>query len=135
MNGRRLSLRLACLLGMIVPTVTATNQTGDPAENLTDTTYENAVATAAVPSSYQQAATLFQAIGASTASSWAVSSCSRYSLPGSPATGGKTGSGPCIFDPLCGTRVIDRPPVAVDLRLIGISKTFRYSTGVCLYGS
>lgn len=40
---------------------------GDPAENLADTPYENAVVTAAAPSSYQQAATLFQAIGASTA--------------------------------------------------------------------
>lgn len=67
MNWRRLSLLLTCLLGIVLPTVTATNQTGDPAENLTDTIYENAVATAAAPSSYQQAATLFQAIGASIA--------------------------------------------------------------------
>lgn len=39
MDWRRLSLLLACLLGTVVPTGAATNQTAMPAGNLTDVAY------------------------------------------------------------------------------------------------
>lgn len=79
-----------------MPAVTAPNQTDEPAENLTDTPDENAVATAAAPSSYQQTVMRFQAIGASLAVIGGGLLLFLVFAAVIAGTGGKTGSGPCI---------------------------------------
>lgn len=61
---RRLWLVLVCFLLAGGPAVAQQGETGGSSGNLTDAAYQDAVATAATPASYEQAPVLFQAIGA-----------------------------------------------------------------------
>lgn len=64
MQQRRFSYVVLVGVLLVVPAVAQQTETGGETGNLTDAAYQDAVTTAATPTSYQQAATLFQAIGA-----------------------------------------------------------------------